>query len=141
MLNKDAGDRSGLIYGVGHAVYTLSDPRCRILKENALRMPRAPTLKGNSACWTRWSGWPPPLLREKWGSDRSTCANVDLYSGLVYRMLGIPDELHTPMFAIARTAGWCAHRMEELTTNGKIIRRPTSPSPRAGSYLPLQERG
>ena len=141
VLNKDAGDRSGLIYGVGHAVYTLSDPRCRILKENALRMAKGTDFEGEFRLLDAVERLAPPLLREKWGSDRSTCANVDLYSGLVYRMLGIPDELHTPMFAIARTAGWCAHRMEELTTNGKIIRPAYKPIAKGRSYLPLQERG
>lgn len=81
------------------------------------------------------------MLREKWGSDRITCANVDLYSGLVYRMLRIPDELHTPLFAIARTAGWCAHRLEELSTGKKIIRPAYKSIVGAHSYVPLAQRG
>ena len=141
VLNKEAGDRSGLIYGVGHAVYTKSDPRCCILKENALRMAKGTDFEGEFRLLDAVERLAPPLLREKWGSDRSTCANVDLYSGLVYRMLKIPDELHTPMFAIARTAGWCAHRMEELTTNGKIIRPAYKPISKAREYLPLRDRG
>ena len=140
-LNREAGDRSGLIYGMGHAVYTKSDPRCKILKENALRMAKGTDFEGEFRLLDAVERLAPELLQEKWGSDRSACANVDLYSGLVYRMLRIPDELHTPMFAIARTAGWCAHRLEEIGTCNKIIRPAYKPISKPRAYLPIAQRG
>ena len=137
----EAGDRSGLIYGMGHAVYTKSDPRARVLKQNAMKLARGTDYEGEFRLLDAVERLAPDVLREKWGSDRITCANVDLYSGLVYRMLRIPDELHTPLFAIARTAGWCAHRLEELSTGKKIIRPAYKSIVGAHSYLPLAQRG
>lgn len=139
-VNKDAGDRSGLLYGVGHAVYTKSDPRATELKSNAVKLAHGTDFEGEFRLLDAIERLGPDVLREKWGTSRSVSNNVDLYSGLVYRMLRIPDELHTPMFAIARTAGWCAHRLEEICTNSKIIRPAYKPVAGAQSYIPLEER-
>lgn len=137
VVKKDAGDRSGLIYGMGHAVYTLSDPRCEILKENAIAMARGTDFESDFMLLDAVERLAPDILRESWGTSRAVCANIDLYSGLVYRMLGIPDELHTPLFAIARTAGWCAHRLEEICSGHKIIRPAYKPISDSKSYVPL----
>ena len=139
-LRKEAGDRSGLIYGMGHAVYTLSDPRQKLLKENALKLAAGTDFYDEFMLLDAVERLSPDLLREKWHSDRPVCANIDLYSGLVYRMLRIPDELHTAIFATARTAGWCAHRLEELNTCNKIIRPAYKPTLSKQQYQPLLER-
>ncbi len=140
VLRKEAGDRSGLIYGMGHAVYTLSDPRQKLLKENALKLAEGTDFYDEFMLLDAIERLSPDLLREKWNSDRPVCANIDLYSGLVYRMLRIPDELHTAIFATARTAGWCAHRLEELNTCNKIIRPAYRPTFTQQEYRPLTER-
>lgn len=140
IINKQAGDHSGLIYGMGHAVYTKSDPRATILKANAIKLATGTEYEKEFKLLHSVERLAPDLLREKWGNDRSVCANVDLYSGLVYRMLGIPEELHTPLFATARTAGWCAHRMEEISSGGKIIRPAYKPIAQEQEYIPLSER-
>ena len=140
VLKKEAGDRSGLIYGMGHAVYTLSDPRAKILKANALKVAEGTDYYDDFMLLDAVERLTPDLLREKWGTDRPVCANIDLYSGLVYRMLGIPDELHTAVFASARTAGWCAHRLEELNTGSKLIRPAYRPTPSKHVYVPLEDR-
>lgn len=140
VVKGEAGDRSGLIYGMGHAVYTKSDPRERQLKANALRLAKGTDFEPEFRLLDAVERLAPDILREKWGNNRTVCANIDLYSGLVYRMLKIPDELHTPMFAIARTAGWCAHRLEELCTNNRIIRPAYKPISSRKSYVPLKDR-
>ncbi|MCI8650262.1 MAG: citrate synthase [Anaerotruncus sp.] len=140
VVNKQAGDGSGLIYGMGHAVYTKSDPREKILKENAVKLAKGTDFEGEFQLLDAVERLSPDILREKWGSERSVCANIDLYSGLVYRMLGIPDELHTPLFAIARTSGWSAHRLEELCTNNRIIRPAYKPISTLKPYVPLGDR-
>lgn len=139
-VNRQAGDRSGLIYGMGHAVYTKSDPRANILKKNAFTLAKGTEFEAEFKLLNAVERLAPAVLCEKWGVERTVSNNVDLYSGLVYRMLGIPDELHTPLFAIARTAGWCAHRMEEISTNGKIIRPAYKPLSSPQQYIPLAER-
>lgn len=140
MVNKEGGDRSGLIYGIGHAVYTKSDPRAVIIKENAIRMAKGTDFEPEFKLLDAVERLAPEVLREKWNSDRITCCNIDLYSGLVYRMLKIPDELHTPIFACARTVGWCAHRLEEICTGSKIIRPAYKAIARERDYVPLAER-
>lgn len=140
VVNKQEGDGSGLIYGMGHAVYTKSDPRAIVLKANALHMAHGTDFEGEFQLLDAVERLAPDVLREKWGSNRPVSNNVDLYSGLVYRMLRIPDELHTPLFAIARTAGWCAHRLEEITTGNKIIRPAYKPISKPSPYIPLHER-
>ena len=140
VVRREAGDRSGLIYGMGHAVYTKSDPRERLLKENALRLARGTEFEAEFCLLDAIERLAPDVLHEKQGSGKPICANIDLYSGLVYRMLGIPDELHTPLFACARTAGWCAHRLEELSTGGKIVRPAFKSIVHPRDYIPLESR-
>ncbi len=122
VLNKKAYDKSGLIYGIGHAVYTKSDPRSVILKKKAKALAKE---KGQEDLFNFYESVERigiALLKERKGSDVAICSNVDLYSGLVYHLLDIPAELYTPLFAVARVAGWCAHRIEQLMSDNKIIR-------------------
>ena len=122
ILNKEAFDGSGLIYGMGHAVYTLSDPREVILKTFAKRLALEKDLSKEFLFYERVELIAQRLIMEKHKVNKNICANVDFYSGFVYQMLGIPEELFTPIFAIARTPGWCAHRLEELLNGNRIIR-------------------
>ncbi len=122
ILNKEVFDKAGLIYGVGHAVYTMSDPREVILKEYARKLSEEKGLVEEFEIYNRVEKIAKELISESRKTLKPICANVDFYSGLVYTMLGIPDELFTPIFAIARIAGWSAHRLEELVNKGKIIR-------------------
>lgn len=122
MLRKEAGDHSGLIYGIGHAVYTISDPRAQILKKQSheLACKKGFEKEWNLLCSIEKLA-PEAFALEKKGTRR-VCANVDLFSGLIYRMLGIAEDLYTPLFAIARVPGWCAHRMEEVEFADRLIR-------------------
>lgn len=122
IMNKEAGDGLGLIYGMGHAVYTKSDPRAVILKENAKKLAFEKGFEKEFKTLENIELLTPEVFAEIRGVDKTMCANVDLYSGLVYKVLGIPEDLFTPLFATARIAGWCAHRLEELTSGGKIMR-------------------
>lgn len=140
ILAKEAGDGSGLIYGMGHAVYTKSDPRAVILKSHAESLAQKSGFEDDFRLLSAVERIAPYLLGAKKGSVSSVCANVDLYSGLVYKMLGIPEELFTPLFAVARMAGWCAHRIEEVTTCRRIV-RPAYKSVQAHTdYIPLSQR-
>ena len=121
ILKKEAGDGSGLIYGMGHAVYTVSDPRAVILKENARKLAYEKGFEKEFKTLENIELLTPQVFAEIKGDDKVMCANVDLYSGLVYKVLGIPEDLYTPLFATARVAGWCAHRLEELTSGGRIM--------------------
>ena len=121
ILNKGAFDGSGLIYGMGHAVYTLSDPREVILKTFAKRLALEKDLSKEFLFYERVELIAQRLIMERHKVNKNICANVDFYSGFVYQMLGIPEELFTPIFAIARTPGWCAHRLEELLNGNRII--------------------
>ncbi len=122
ILKKEAGDGSGLVYGMGHAVYTKSDPRAVILKENARKLAFEKGFEKEFKTLENVEILTPQVFAEIKGDDKVMCANVDLYSGLVYKVLGIPEDLYTPLFATARIAGWCAHRLEELTSGGRIMR-------------------
>lgn len=122
ILNKEVFDKSGLIYGMGHAVYTLSDPREVILKSFARSLADEKGLTDEFMFYDRIERIAKKLIMEKHKVNKNVCANVDFYSGFVYTMLGIPEELFTPIFAIARIPGWCAHRLEELLNGNKIIR-------------------
>ncbi len=122
VLDKKAFDQSGLIYGMGHAVYTLSDPREVILKELAKELAAEKGLEEEFALYDLVEKTSARLLMRRRHVVKPVCANVDFYSGFVYTMLGIPRELFTPLFAISRIAGWSAHRLEELVNRGKIIR-------------------
>jgi len=122
IINKEAFDRSGLVYGMGHAIYTLSDPRAVILKEAARQLSEEKGLQEEFALYETVERVSAPMLAEKRKLSKPICCNVDFYSGFVYSMLGIPVQLYTPIFAISRISGWCAHRMEELVNEGKLIR-------------------
>ena len=122
ILNKEAFDHSGLIYGMGHAVYTLSDPREKLLKSFAEKLAKEKGLENEFALYDRVERLAKEEIMTHRKMFKPVCANVDFYSGFVYTMLGIPEELFTPLFAIARIAGWSAHRLEELLNAGKIIR-------------------
>lgn len=122
VLNREAFDRSGLIYGVGHAVYTLSDPRARIMKEYAEKLAEVKGMEKEYTLYATVEKHACELLANRSHVIKPVCANVDFYSGFIYTMLGIPEELFTPLFAISRISGWSAHRLEELVNRGKIIR-------------------
>lgn len=122
ILNREAFDESGLIYGMGHAVYTLSDPRAVILKRYAKKLAEAKGKMDEFHLYETVEEVSKDLIMKAHLRYKPVCANVDFYSGFVYTMLGIPRELFTPIFAIARISGWSAHRLEELVNKGKIIR-------------------
>ena len=140
ILRKEANDGSGLIYGMGHAVYTLSDPRAVILKRKAMALAEGKEIEREFRLLDLIEKLTPELMRTVRGSDKVVCANVDMYSGLVYRMLGIPDELFTPLFATARMVGWSAHRMEEILTGKRIIRPAYKAIAKPKEYVPLCDR-
>ena len=140
ILRKEANDRSGLIYGMGHAVYTLSDPRAKILKKNAKKLAVEHGFEKEFLTLENIEKLTPQVFAEVKGDEKAMCANVDLYSGLVYRVLGIPDDLYTPLFATARIAGWSAHRIEELTTGGRIMRPAYKSVSKPRPYIPIDQR-
>ena len=122
IVNKKAGDGSGLVYGLGHAVYTLSDPRSGILKAQLEKAVTGSEFEAEYRLLEMVERLTPEIFAKEKGSKKEISANVDLYSGLVYKTLKIPEDLYTPLFTVARMAGWCAHRIEELMTGGRIIR-------------------
>ena len=140
ILNKQAGDRSGLIYGLGHAVYTISDPRAMAIKKYARGMMEKKGYAREFELLETIERVGIPLLMEKLNRTLPMCANVDFYSGLIYKMLQIPVDLFTPLFAISRVTGWCAHRLEELLTGGKIVRPAYRSAMRYSDYVPMEER-
>lgn len=140
ILRKEAYDKTGLIYGMGHAVYTLSDPRAVILKANAKTLAEGTEFEREFRLLETIERLTPQLFAEEKGEHKVMCANVDMYSGLVYRMLGIPQDLFTPLFAVSRMAGWCAHRFEELVTGKKIIRPAYKAVRPERDYIPLDQR-
>jgi citrate synthase len=140
IVNKQAYDKAGLIYGFGHAIYTLSDPRAILLKEKAFELASEKGLEPELNLLVKVEKLAPQILLEEKHSEKRVSANVDFYSGFVYKMLNIPVPLFTPIFAIARVAGWTAHRLEELANGGRIIRpayRNVSPKKK---YIPMAER-
>lgn len=141
ILRKEANDGTGLIYGMGHAVYTLSDPRAVILKANAKKLAEGTEFEREFRLLETVERLTPELFAEVKGDSKVMCANVDMYSGLVYRMLGIPEDLFTPLFAVSRMAGWCAHRFEELVTGKRIIRPAYKAVKKERAYIPIDERG
>ncbi len=122
LLNKKAFDHSGLIYGMGHAVYSLSDPRAEVLREFAEKLSIEKNFTKEFALYQKVEKLAPKIIADERKIYKGVSPNVDFYSGLVYEMLGLPLELYTPIFAIARIAGWSAHRLEELNLNSKIMR-------------------
>ena len=140
LLNKEAGDRSGKLYGLGHAVYTISDPRAELLKKYAQHMAEIKGYAEEFALLQKVEELGIPLLQERRRDATPMCANVDMYSGLVYTMLGIPQDVFTPLFASARIAGWCANRMEELLTCSRIMRPAYRAVSIKGHYIPMEQR-
>ncbi|MFP4021681.1 MAG: citrate/2-methylcitrate synthase, partial [Halanaerobium sp.] len=122
ILKGEVFDGEGLIYGMGHAVYTKSDPRAVILKEKSQELAAAKNRLDEFNLYDNIEKLTKEIFREERGEDIEICANVDLYSGFVYQLLNIPEELFTPLFATARVASWCAHRIEQLVSDHKIIR-------------------
>ncbi len=140
ILNKEAFDRSGLIYGMGHAVYTISDPREVILKKFARKLAEEKGMMEEFALYETVERLAGRLIMEQRRAQKNVCANVDFYSGFVYTMLNIPEELFTPLFAIARIPGWSAHRLEELLNASKIIRPAYKYVGAHIPYVPMEER-
>ena len=141
ILDKKAFDGLGLIYGMGHAVYSLSDPRAKILKGLAGKLAEEKGREKDLRLYHAIEELTPDLIRARKNAFTGICANVDLYSGFVYDMLGLPKELYTPIFACARVVGWSAHRIEELTSSGKIIRPAyVSMVEEKVDYVPITER-
>lgn len=140
ILRKEAGDGLGLIYGMGHAVYTISDPRAVILKNSARDLAYQAGYEKEFKTLENVEKVTPDLLHEIKGDDKEICANVDLYSGLCYKVLGIPEDLFTPLFAGSRVVGWCAHRLEELTSSKRIIRPAYKSVSQRREYTPLNKR-
>lgn len=140
IVHKEAFDRTGLVYGIGHAVYSLSDPRARVLKGFVERLSEEKGLQKEFSLYSTVEEVAPQIISRERKMYKGVSANVDFYSGFVYEMLRLPRELYTPVFAISRIAGWSAHRLEELINAGKII-RPAYKSVRGRrEYLPMEDR-
>jgi len=140
LLDKQAFDKAGLIYGMGHAVYSVSDPRSDILHSYARRLSEEKHMEQEFELYETVAQLAPELIANKRKMYKGVSPNVDFYSGMVYRMLGLPHELFTPIFAIARIAGWSAHRLEEIQNAGKIIRPGYTSVKATQNYIPIDER-
>ena len=140
LLDKDAGDRSGKIYGLGHAVYTMSDPRAVVIKKYARSLAADKGREGDLVLMDRVERMGVDRIMERRKRPIAMCANVDMYSSLIYDMLGIPADMYTPLFASARIAGWCAHRMEEVATGIRIMRPAYRATQIRSPYIPVEER-
>ena len=140
ILDKEAYDKTGLIYGLGHAVYTLSDPRAVLLKQKAESLAREKGMIDEFKLYNNVERLGIEAFHEYKNNDNPMCANVDFYSGFVYRMLNIPTDLYTPLFATARIPGWCAHRIEELVIGGKIMRPAYKSVVKRKPYIALSDR-
>ena len=141
IVRKEAYDKTGLVYGMGHAVYTLSDPRAVVCKRFAGQLARGGEFEQEYKLLETIEKVAPEVVARERGVTKTLCANVDMYSGFVYSMMGIPEDLYTPLFACARMAGWAAHRFEEIVSGKRII-RPAYMNTRDGSreYIPMEER-
>ena len=140
LLEKRLFDQSGLIYGIGHAVYAISDPRAKLLKGFTEKLAKEKNRMDEFKLYQNVERLAPDVISHAHKRKKIVSANVDFYSGFVYSMLGLPDSLFTPMFASARMAGWSAHRIEEIINAGKIIRPAYKNVARKGIYVPLKER-
>ena len=140
IIDKEAGDGSGLIYGMGHAVYTKSDPRAVILKQHAGEMAQGTDFERDFCLLETIEKLTPGIFERKRGLSKVISANVDMYSGLVYQMLGIPTDLFTPLFAVSRMPGWAAHRMEELLNGNRIVRPAYKAIGPKQAYIDLESR-
>lgn len=141
ILRKKAFDRSGLLYGMGHAVYTKSDPRAELLKKKISELADSIGLGNEFKLYELVERVAPRIFSEITGKNKSISANVDFYSGFAYSCLGIPQDLFTPLFAVSRIVGWCAHRIEEIVSGGRIIRPAYRSITKRRPYTPLTERG
>ena len=140
IVNKEAYDKTGLIYGMGHAVYTLSDPRAIICKDFATRLAEGTEDEPELNLLKSIERLAPEVILQEKGTNKDMCANVDMYSGFVYSMMGIPADLITPLFACSRMAGWAAHRMEEILTGKRIIRPAYKTAVKEQDYVPIEQR-
>ncbi len=140
LLHKEAFDRAGLIYGMGHAVYSISDPRAKVLRSFVEKLSVEKGMTEEYQLYTNVEKLAPQVIAEERRIYKGVSANVDFYSGFVYQMLGLPAELYTPLFAVARMAGWSAHRIEELINQGKIIRPAYKAVRNNREYLPMEQR-
>lgn len=141
LLNKEVFDKAGLIYGMGHAVYSLSDPRALIFRQFVEQLAKEKGRDDEYELYSKVETLAPQMIGEKRQIYKGVSANVDFYSGFVYSMLDLPEELFTPIFAVARVAGWSAHRLEELVNNGKIIRPAYKSVTKQQDYVPVKDRG
>ena len=140
IVDKEAFDKAGLVYGIGHAVYSLSDPRARILKRWTEKLAREKGFEREFKLYAAVERIAPEVIKSKRKMYKGVSANIDFYSGLMYRMLNLPEELFTPLFAAARLAGWSAHRVEELVNGGKIIRPAYKSVMPYKEYVPMNKR-
>ncbi len=140
IVRKEAGDGTGLIYGIGHAIYTISDPRAVVLKECARNLSKDLGREKEFELYDLIERLAPKVFADLKGITAPMPANVDFYSGFIYQMLKLPEELYTPIFAMARIVGWCAHRIEEVLTGGKIIRPAYKSVVKRLEYTPIDER-
>lgn len=140
IVNKEAFDHTGLIYGMGHAVYTKSDPRAVVLKKFATKMAEGTEFEAELNLLKLIERISPEVILREKGTKKDMCANVDMYSGFVYSLLGIPTDLITPLFACSRMAGWAAHRFEELVSSKRIIRPAYKTGMKPRKYKPIEER-
>lgn len=140
IVKKEAFDKSGLVYGMGHAVYTLSDPRAVICKRYASQLAAGTEYEAEYKLLESIERLSPQVIEQVRGTKKDMCANIDMYTGFVYSMMGIPEDLFTPMFACSRMAGWAAHRFEELVSGKRIIRPAYKTTVRSRNYLPMEER-
>jgi citrate synthase len=141
LLSKEAFDRSGLIYGMGHAIYSLSDPRALIFKSFVEQLAGEKDRRDEYLLYSKVEELAPQVIGRMRKMYQGVSANIDFYSGFVYSMLDLPEELFTPIFAVSRVSGWCAHRIEELANSGKIIRPAYKSVSKQKSYTPITERG
>lgn len=140
LLNKEAFDQKGLIYGMGHAVYSISDPRATVLEGFVKKLSETKGRQDEFELYSMVERLAPEVIAEKRSIYKGVSANVDFFSGFVYSMLDIPPELFTPIFAIARVVGWSAHRLEELVNVDKIIRPAYKAVCEEQDYVPLEMR-
>lgn len=140
LVRGEEFDGTGLIYGLGHAVYTVSDPRAVIIKKYARGLAEAKGRERKLHLLENIEKLGPGVMRDVRGVKKPICANIDLYTGFIYSMLGIPQDMYTAIFAMARLAGWCAHRMEELYGSGRIIRPAYNSVMGDGNYVPMAQR-
>ncbi|MCL2243541.1 MAG: citrate/2-methylcitrate synthase [Treponema sp.] len=141
LLNREAFDRAGLIYGMGHAVYSLSDPRALIFRQFVEQLAVEKKRNDEYLLYSKVETLAPQIISKVRKIYKGVSANIDFYSGFVYSMLDLPEELFTPLFAVSRIAGWGAHRLEELVNNGKIIRPAYKSVTKQRPYVPFKDRG